>query len=56
MEASGVRTPSTLMTAGGAGGRSINDRSPSGRIQGSDGQKVRLRQYARKVDHECARC
>ena len=29
---------------------SVNDRSPSGRIQGSEGQKVRLRQYARKVD------
>ena len=29
---------------------SVNDRSPSGRIQGSEGQKVLLRQYARKVD------
>jgi hypothetical protein len=39
--------------AASAVGRStINDRSPSGRIQGSEGQKVRLRQYARKVDHE----
>jgi hypothetical protein len=30
---------------------SIADRSPSRRIQGSEGQKVRLRQFARKVDH-----
>jgi hypothetical protein len=39
--------------AASAVGRStVNDRSPSGRIQGSEGQKVLLRQYARKVDHE----
>jgi hypothetical protein len=38
--------------AGAVGRASINDRSPSGRIQGSEGQKVRLRQFARKVDHE----
>lgn len=37
--------------AGSATGRaSVNDRSPSGRIHGSEGQKVLLRQYARKVD------
>lgn len=29
---------------------SIKDRSPSGRIQGDEGQNVRLRQFARKVD------
>ncbi len=29
---------------------SLNDRAPSGRIQGSEGQNVRLRQYARQVD------
>ena len=29
---------------------SISGRSPQGRIQGSEGQKVRLRQYARAVD------
>lgn len=29
---------------------SINDRSPSGRMTGSEGKKVWLRQYARKVD------
>ncbi len=36
--------------AAAAGKSSINDRSPSGRIQGSEGKKVRLSQYARKVD------
>jgi len=37
--------------AAGAVGRStINDRSPSGRLQGSEGQKVLLRQFARKID------
>jgi len=37
--------------AGSVVGRaSVNDRSPSGRIQGSEGQKVLLRQFARKVD------
>jgi hypothetical protein len=30
----------------------VKDRSPSGRLQGSEGQKVLLRQFARKVDHE----
>ena len=32
------------------GKATLNDRSPSGRIQGSEGKKVRLRQYSRKVD------
>jgi hypothetical protein len=36
--------------ASAAGRSSINDRSPSGRIQGSEGKNVRLVQYARKVD------
>lgn len=36
--------------ASAAGKASITDRSPSRRIQGSEGQKVRLRQFARKVD------
>jgi hypothetical protein len=36
--------------ASAAGRASIKDRSPSGRIQGSEGMKVRLAQYARKVD------
>ena len=37
--------------ASSVGKASINNRSPSGRIEGSEGQKVRLRQYARQVDH-----
>jgi hypothetical protein len=36
--------------AGAAGKASLGDRSPSGRIQGSEGQKVRLAQYARQID------
>jgi hypothetical protein len=36
--------------ASAAGKASLADRSPSRRIQGSEGQKVRLRQFARKVD------
>lgn len=36
--------------ASSVGKASIADRSPIRRIQGSEGQKVRLRQYARKVD------
>jgi release factor family 11 len=36
--------------ASAAGKASIADRSPSRKLQGSEGQKVRLRQYARKVD------
>jgi Bacterial archaeo-eukaryotic release factor family 11 len=37
--------------ASAAGKSSLADRAPSRRIQGSEGQKVRLRQYGRKVDH-----
>jgi hypothetical protein len=36
--------------ASAAGKSSITDRAASGRIQGSEGQKVRMRQYARQVD------
>jgi predicted metalloprotease len=36
--------------ASAAGKASIADRAPVRRLQGSEGQKVRLRQYARKVD------
>jgi Bacterial archaeo-eukaryotic release factor family 11 len=36
--------------AAAVGKASINDRSPSGRIQGSEGKKARLRQFARQVD------
>src|SRR5690606_3267878 len=34
-----------------AGTSNINSRSASGRIHGSEGQKVRLRQYARQIDN-----
>lgn len=30
---------------------SVPDRRPSGRLQGGEGQKVHMRQYARKIDH-----
>lgn len=36
--------------AGAAGKASIADRAPVGRLQGSEGQKVRIHQYARRVD------
>jgi Bacterial archaeo-eukaryotic release factor family 11 len=47
-----VRVPDLPADAASAAGKaSIADRSPSRRLQGSEGQKTRLRQYARKVDH-----
>ncbi|MBO0728862.1 MAG: hypothetical protein J2P57_06355, partial [Acidimicrobiaceae bacterium] len=36
--------------ASAVGKASIADRAPSGRIQGSEGQKVRMRQYARSIE------
>lgn len=46
-----VKVPGLPADAASAVGKStINDRSPSGRIQGSEGQKTRLAQYIRKVD------
>jgi len=36
--------------AGAVGKSSIRDRAPSRRIQGSEGQKTRMRQYARQID------
>lgn len=46
-----VRVPDLPSDAASALGRStLNDRSPKRRITGSEGQKVRLTQYARKVD------
>jgi len=46
-----VKVEGMPKAAASAVGRStLNDRSPSGRIQGSEGQKVRLRQFARQVD------
>jgi hypothetical protein len=40
--------PSDVASA--VGKASIQDRSQAGRIQGTEGQKVRMRQYARQVD------
>ena len=37
--------------ASAAGKASITDRSPSGRLQGSEGRKTLVRSYARQVDH-----
>lgn len=46
-----VRVPDMPRDAASAVGKaSINDRSPSNRMTGSEGKKVRLRQYARAVD------
>jgi Bacterial archaeo-eukaryotic release factor family 11 len=58
VEVAGDAPPFTVQVAGlpasaasAAGKASIADRSPSRRIQGSEGQKLRLRQYSRKIDH-----
>jgi hypothetical protein len=40
--------PSDVASA--AGKSSIRDRAPSGKLQGSEGQKTRIRQYARQID------
>jgi hypothetical protein len=40
--------PSDVASA--VGKSSIADRSPSGALQGAEGQKVRMRQYARQID------
>jgi Bacterial archaeo-eukaryotic release factor family 11 len=46
-----VRLPDLPKDAASAVGRnSVRGRSPSGRIHGSEGQKVLLKQYARRVD------
>jgi len=46
-----VRVPGMPSDAASAVGKaSIADRSPVRRLQGSEGEKVRLRQYARRVD------
>lgn len=37
--------------ASSVGKASIQDRGPRGGLQGTEGQKVRMRQYARRVDH-----
>ena len=46
-----IRVPGMPRDAASAVGKSsIADRSPDRRIQGSEGQKLRLRQYARRVE------
>ena len=46
-----VKVPDIPKDAAASAGKStLNDRSFSGRIHGSEGQNVRLQQYARKVD------
>jgi len=46
-----IRVPDMPSDAASAvGKRSIADRSPDRRVQGSEGQKLRLRQYARRVE------
>lgn len=46
-----VRVPNMPTDAASAVGKaSITERSPIRRLQGSEGQKVRMRQYARQVD------
>ena len=46
-----IRVPDMPSDAASAVGKSsLGDRSPDRRIQGSEGQKLRLRQYARQVD------
>jgi len=40
--------------ASAVGKSSIRDRAPSGKIQGSEGQKTRMRQYARRIDEALA--
>jgi Bacterial archaeo-eukaryotic release factor family 11 len=46
-----IRVPGMPSDAASAvGKRSIADRSPDRRVQGSEGQKLRLRQYARRVE------
>jgi hypothetical protein len=48
VEVSVAGMPSDAASA--VGKASIADRSPVGRLQGSEGEKVRLRQYARRVE------
>jgi hypothetical protein len=46
-----IRVPGMPSDAASAVGKSsIGDRSPDRRVQGSEGQKLRLRQYARRIE------
>jgi hypothetical protein len=52
VEPAPVRVPDLPSdVASSVGKASIQDRGPSGRLQGAEGQKVRMRQFARRVDH-----
>jgi Bacterial archaeo-eukaryotic release factor family 11 len=51
LEAAEIQIPDLPKDVASAVGKSsIRDRAPSGRIQGSEGQKTRVRQYARQID------
>jgi len=51
VEPAEVRVPELPRDAASAAGRSsLADRAPMRRIQGSEGRKLRLRQYAREID------
>jgi hypothetical protein len=51
LEPAEIRVPDMPKDVASAVGKSsIRDRAPSGKIQGSEGQKTRMRQYARQVD------
>jgi hypothetical protein len=51
LEPAQIRVPDLPKDVASAVGKSsIRDRAPSGRIQGSEGQKTRMRQYARQID------
>src|SRR5215831_6282140 len=51
LEPGEIRIPDLPSDVASAVGKSsIRDRAPSGRIQGSEGQKTRMRQYARRID------
>jgi hypothetical protein len=52
LEPEEIRIPDLPKDVASAVGKSsIRDRAPSRRIQGSEGQKTRMRQYARQIDH-----
>lgn len=51
LEPAEIRIPDLPKDVASAVGKSsIRDRAPVGRIQGSEGQKTRMRQYARQID------
>jgi release factor family 11 len=51
LEPAEIRIPDLPTDVASAVGKSsIRDRAPSGRMQGSEGQKTRIRQYARQID------